>query len=1194
MDPRFLQESGTQVYSGNELLFKGALEAGVALMTGYPGSPVADFFDGAQAVKDWLNERGIVVQLAHNEALSVARVNGAQMGNIRALAVMKSVGAHVASDGMALGNLAKTGHRGGAVVIIGDDPWSDSTQVPADSRFLSQHLHLPVMEPATFQELKDWLAVAFELSQEADCFIGYLVTTNQADGGGSVEARANRVPAVSRTQRVTLDAGAIPVEDTVLLPPRTGRREAGLAGRMDILLRRARELGVNGILRPPTATARVGVVTSGLAYCYLEHALLELGVSGRLPILKLGITHPVDATLVREFAETVEALIVVEEKRAFLETQVTRILKDAFQNGQLPRYISVWGKTFPGGRPGFPETGGLNPSLLIERLAPILGLPAFGVEGVDPQRLAAEATLVEATARYDVTIPARMPTFCPGCPHRDSSSVLLDLKRDFLNPQYMQERHGRGPVDLIFHGDTGCYTMYMFEPTKELMHNYSGMGLGGGTGAGIDPFITNKQIVFMGDSTFYHSGMLAISDSIQHKQDATYLILDNKTTAMTGHQPTPGQDADIVGRPTFPQDIEAIVTGMTRGGAIPVVRINPASRTGYRACLEDTILQDGVKVIIADKECGITYHRRVNRERRQELNREGFFREELHINIDPEVCEFCLECTRATGCPGLAFVDTDFGQKVTIDNSICVEDTACSKRKVCPSFEEVRVFRRQAPPQKAWPDGRGLPVPRPAAFGETWSAYVAGVGGMGVGVITATLVRAGFREGLTVRFCDKKGLAIRNGGVYSHVSFSRNGGVRSPVVPYGKVDLLLGIDLLEAVRGLDPATHFRVASPDHTAAVVNTAKTATVPVLMGKEDFSPADLEHVLQRYTKRAAYAGADCAQIAETWLGSKVYANMVLLGLACQHGLLPVSLESLEWAITQSIRPDDRASNFAAFRLGRALVADPEAYLPRALQPQSYGMLLDDKTQILRRRWRGRGLARAYRELVEEAQRVMDFDDETARHLALRVYDLVQYEDVAYARRYVELVKSVFSKDHPGHGYRATKAVIRYLHKVMAIKDEVYVAHLLTSEEKRRRDLERYDVDPARGDRIEYVHLNRPQFTVFGLNAEWDLRTRNWMLRLMRHAKVLRRLLPGWHARETAFRTWYIELVERFHAEDTAAYRRYAEALEAPETVRGYREVRYPTMAAARQRVAELLRESGGAAPAAEASSLAGVGRS
>ena len=183
VDPRFLKASGAEVFTGNELLIKGALEVdgGVHLLTGYPGSPVAGFFDTMEDIAPLLKAHGIRGCIANNEALGAAMLNGSQMAPLRGICAMKSVGLHVATDALALGNLAGAHPNGGALVLIGDDPWSDSTQVPADSRYLCKHMYLPVLEPATNQELKDWIDLAFKLSREANLFIGYLVTTNQAE-----------------------------------------------------------------------------------------------------------------------------------------------------------------------------------------------------------------------------------------------------------------------------------------------------------------------------------------------------------------------------------------------------------------------------------------------------------------------------------------------------------------------------------------------------------------------------------------------------------------------------------------------------------------------------------------------------------------------------------------------------------------------------------------------------------------------------------------------------------------------------------------------------------------------------------------------------------------------------------------------------------------------------------------------------
>lgn len=1167
-----MQERGIQVYTGMELLLKGALESGVSLLTGYPGSPIADFFNVARSVRDLLKEKGIVLQVANNEALSAARLNGSQMEDIKAIAAMKSVGAHVASDGLALGNLSKSSHRGGALVVIGDDPWSESTQVPSDSRFLAKHLHMPVMEPATFQELKDWVSVGLDLSAKSSLYVAYLITTNLADGGGTVRVYPNQYPRINTKRPVEIDTQSIPVEETVVLSPRTAAREEGLADRYQALIRFSQLHEVNQMLYK-SSRAKIGFITSGLAYSYLEHALRELGLQGQFSILKLGITYPLDEELVLQFCDGLEEVFVIEEKRDFLESQIRTIITRAYQEGKSKRFVPLWGKRFPNGCQGIPSTRGLNPSLLIERLVPLFKERCLGSSDLNLEVLERELALIRETGTLDVSLAQRTPTFCPGCPHRDSSSVLLEVKRKFRDATYMSKRHRREPVDLVFHGDTGCYTMLMFEPNSELMHNYSGMGLGGGTGAGIDPFITNKQAVFMGDSTFFHSGMIAISDAIKHNQDITFIILDNGTTAMTGHQPTPAQELDLMGNPTVVQKIEEIIRGMAQGAGIPVERINPAYREAYRNLIEDTLLKDGVKVIIADKECGITYDRKVQREEKKVIRERGFLPKKRYINITPEVCEYCLECTKATGCPGLTVQKTHYGPKLVTDLSWCKSDGACTKVHACPSFEEI-VLERSRPPDKSFADVRGesLAKPEVPSFEGTWSAYIAGVGGMGIGVVTAILVQAGMKQGYQVCFADKKGLAIRNGGVYSHIFFSKDGRPISPITPYGKANLLIGLDLLEAARSVDPKVNLRVASPRWTTAVVNTHKTPTVTMLLGKEDVKLEDLEDLIRRVSQPGCYFSADLSEVAERYFQNKVFVNLVMLGITYQRGMLPIHLEHLLWAIEKSVPKDAIKENMDAFHLGRLYVQNPGRV--SIGEADTYESVLAEKEEILAHKgWRGKPLSRAYRNFVVRTVAALQMDDETNMHLALRIYDLIQYENLSYARSYARLVREVKRVDRSDYGFQATQAVIHLLYKVMAIKDEVFVAHLLTSVEKRKRDFKRYRIDPNRGDRVTYRHMTRPEFVLFGCRIRFDMVTRDWQLNVMKRMKFLRRLLPGWHAREKAFRDWYIELVKNFHYEDRDSYDSYVEALRVPDAVNGYRDVRYPKMEAARQKAEQLL---------------------
>src|SRR6266850_2485702 len=865
IDPRFLAETGREVFTGNELLVKGCLEVegGVHLMTGYPGSPISGFFDTMGDIKDLLQQKGIRAFQANNEALAAASVNGTQMMPFRAVAAMKNVGVHVAADALALGNLAGAHEQGGAVVIMGEDPWCDSTQVPADSRFICEHLRMPAVEPSDIQELKDWIALCFKLSQVAGLYIGYIVSTAAADGGGTVTCNPNQYPQLNAREKFQLETANVNL-DKVLLPPRTWQHEMKITERFAQTIEVARKLGINRIERGSSNSAPIGFIVTGMAGSYLRHVLADIGLAGQFPILSMGMSYPVDAELVAEFAKLCDTMIVIEERRSFLEKNIRDAAFQTLSHGVASDISArLCGKRFPHGEEGIPDTRGLNYSVLAQKIIPLIK----SIDKIPPQlrngRLTAEFSRLTEASRPRLSVVKevvqRTPTFCPGCPHRDSSAVLLEIRKNLADAAYMKRVHNRPPVDLVSHGDTGCYTMLMFAPTEQLMHNYSGMGLGAGTGSGIDPFITNKQLVFMGDGTFFHSGQIAISNSVKAGQDITYIILENKTTAMTGHQDHAGLDEDMFGNKHAIVDIYNTIRGMAVTAPIRLVKLSPENRDAYKKTLETTILASGVKVIIADKECGITYHRTKAKQERAIIKEKGHLPRKTHMNITPEVCENCLECTKQTACPGLITIDTDYGKKIDTDLTWCVNDGACERVRVsneagtsvkpCPSFEQVTVIRRKRR-RYLLPNMALDKLPEPAekvhemsAPSAAWRCHMSGVGGMGIGVVGAILVRAGHKQGYRVVFQDKKGLAIRNGGVFSQITFVNEGSGQdgrateqaeyptTGSIPYGRANLLLGIDILEAARATDAKAQFRVASRDYTAAVLNMHKQPTVYTL---------------------------------------------------------------------------------------------------------------------------------------------------------------------------------------------------------------------------------------------------------------------------------------------------------------------------------------------------------------------------
>ncbi len=1226
IDPRFLAESGREVFIGNELLVKGCLETqgGVHLLTGYPGSPVAGFFDVLGDIGPLLKKHGMRAYQANNEALGVAAVNGSQMAPMRAIAAMKSVGVHVASDALALGTLAGAHPQGGAVIIMGEDPWCESTQVPADSRFLCEHMRMPVVEPGTLQELKDWVDASFKLSQVAGLYIGYIVTVAHADGGGTVECRGNQFPVLNTNEKVELETGKVDLE-RVLLPPRTWRRELAIGERYRVTMEKARELGINRIDRgmgvspmqhgrdahATQESAPIGFIVTGMGGPYLDHVLAELGLGGVFPVLNMGMSYPVDVRMVEEFSRLCKHMIVIEERRSFLEKNIRDSAYQQLQHEVASDVVNrLYGKRFPvlhgrdahATQEGIPDTRGLNYSVLAQKLIPLIqsidAIPAELRNG----RLTAELARLREVSKPKLEIlsseiVSRTPTFCPGCPHRDSSAALLEIRKNLSDAKYMMETHGRKPVDMVAHGDTGCYTMLMFAPTEQLMHNYSGMGLGGGTGSGIDPFITNKQLVFMGDGTFFHSGQLAISNSIKANQDICYIILENGTTAMTGHQEHAGVDEDLLGNKHYIQDIEKILRGMAAHTPIKIVKMSPADRDDYKKTLEATILSDGVKIIIADKECGITRQRTVSRGERKIIKEHGFLPTKTHMNVTQEVCENCLECTKQTACPGLTVVDTDYGKKIDTDLTWCVNDGACERVrtsneygtsvKPCPSFEQVTILRKKRK-RYTLPNMHLDRLPEPGfvhemkAVGASWRVHMAGVGGMGIGVVGAILVRAGHKEGYRVIFQDKKGLAIRNGGVYSQMTFVNDGSTGvSPMphgrdahathtgsIPYGKADLLLGVDVLEAARATDPREGFRVAHRKNTAAVLNLHKQPTVFTLLGRDDFDPEKLRDEVYRHCREDLSYAKNLSQICEERLGSKQFVNIMMLGVAYQLGLIPVSAHSIAWSIKDTIKREHR-KNLKAFNIGRKLALEPRA-LPVKPVPETWEQLVTNKSRILRRtKFSGRRWAGDFEKLVNTAMKLMrHLSDETKYDLALRIYDLMQYQDFHYAKKYMDLVRSVYRRDSIENKFAATGAAVMNLAKVMLIKDEPYVSYLLTRYEKKQRDLAKYAVDVANGDKLVYRHHTRPEFVIFGKRYRLNITTTDWMLNIARHGKFVRKL-KAWHPRETSFREWYIGLLDGIDLSNPTSYGRAMKILKCPEEVSGYREIRYPKMDRARELV-------------------------
>ena len=1232
MDDRFTQNDGQQVFAGSELLVKGALETdgGVRLFTGTPGAPLAGYFDALAKIAPDLAKRDQVTRRALDGPSAVATVNGAQIAGCRTIATLSATALSQAVEPLGHGVLAGVRNDSGAVIVCGDDPWQDSVTLPTDSRYIAEQVRLPLLEPAEPQEVKDWVGLAFRLGQAGVSYVGLRLTVALAEGGGTVRCRPNQHPQLDQSGRRLLSyrRDIEPWVSPTLPWPESAHGEAESRSRLTALKAEAARLGLNRIVNRPQKgeVVPLGFVAAGMAYACLTQALAQMGLAGRLPILKLGLTYPVDEVIVTDMARQCRRLVVIEDRRDFVERQIAGILDPLKLAGEW--LAELYGRRFPGGQAGggIPDTGALHPSMLIERLAPLLRdhptiLP-LSLSSRPKAPLAAELERIRRTADLDLHLPDRTPTFCAGCPHRDTASALLELQDDFADPQYMLAKHTREPVELICHGDGGCSSLLRHPPNKSLWHSYSGQGFGSATAAGAESFVQNRQLVFMGDGTFFQSGQSAIGQSIHLGQDVTYVILDNKTMAQSGRRchagtaddagipqatdAAPQDEAAITrrgradkqrrpasGQAVFALDIERIVQGMISKQLrreARVVKINPADRRRYRNLLEQMVLADGVKIIIADKACGLTRRRTAQAQRRRAESEQGYVPRQTFANIDPQVCDDCRQCVRMAGCPGLALAQTSRGSTVQIDQSACINDKACQRINVCPAFEQVTVVRRRAPRREYDRiDTADLPdPPRPIhAEQETWRCFVAGVGGMGVGAAARILASAGNAMGYRIQFGQDKGSAVRTGRAYCQLVYTRSGhdndnGLTTASVPYGTCDLLVGVDLLEAARGIDPAHGYRVAAPDRTAVTVNAVALPTVTNLMGLDTIDQGELDRTLRSRAHPDRYCSFDVSELSRRLFGSGLYANVMLLGMAYQNGFLPLHREALEQAI-EHVLPDALRQNLEAFAVGRLIVADPRRldFESPAGSETVWGVYRAGIAALSERFGSRRGgrIARRLRRLIRDTRReagAFGRDPLLVADLIAAAHDCVIWGGLDYARRYCSRIARVASLDHSARGFELAQTVVRNLARVMLIKDEVYVSTLLTSDQKRRRDLARFNIDLDAQDQIIYRRVHRPEFSLLRRRFSFEWTSRDWQLRLMSRVGWLRRLMPRWHQREQRFRDWYERLVDQVDLSPDSTpeqYERWLAALGTPEMVSGFREVAYPKMAAAQRRADQLL---------------------
>lgn len=1037
-----------------------------AYVSGYQGSPLGTIDFAMRPMTSLLEEFAVDFRPGMNESLAATAVQGTQsvpalgsdLAGVTGYWYGKAPGVDQALDAIRHGNLMGSHPLGGVVAFVGDDATAKSSTVPGGSERALRSAYVPVLAPCDPRDVLTYGLHGVALSRATGLWAALKIATNVADGSAVVTMDlpgfAPVIPEldghVYRHQVRTSPAAKLAVE-----------MERNLHEvRLPLAIAYAERNGLNKITHRSGAD-RIGVIATGYPYLELRQALSDMRLDddalGRLGIrvLKVGMPWPLDPRIVHEFAEGLEEIVVVEDKGPFLES----IVKDRLYN--MATHPLVVGTRDEHDRPLLPNFGGIDADTITRALGPRI-LARGDVPSV---RARIDALAVDRPVTIPLTIAARTPYFCSGCPHNIATKV---------------------PDDALTGAGIGCHGMVTMMEQGQA-GQVTGLTQMGGEGAqwnGQMPY-TNATHLFqnLGDGTLAHSATLAIRSSVAAGVNITYKILYNAAVAMTG-----GQDA--VGGYTVPQlcrslaaeGVGRVIVTTDHPEHYRGVRLPPVAEVRARsqiATAQNELREiPGVTVLIHDQPCAAEQRRKRKRGLAPDPNR--------RVMINERICEGCGDCGRKSNCLSVMPTETKFGRKTRIDQSSCNKDYSCVDGD-CPAFLMItpnpngtgRAARPVVPI-----DADQLPPPRTLTAHEEFTVRITGIGGTGVVTLAQVLATAGFLEGWASRGLDQVGLSQKAGPVVSDVKFTVAQREESNRITAANCDLYLGCDLLVA----GDAGNLTVANPDRTIAVVSTADVPNGAMIRRPESAFPehAPIIGAIDGRTRRDHNRYVDANRIAEELLGGAQFANIVLLGSAYQAGAVPLSTHAIEKAI--ELNGTSSEANIQAFRRGRQAVGDPTG-LESALdgtRPAPPGPA---------------PLTGRAAELVGTV--APESDSALAAALRLRVPDLIEYQSEHYAERYVAVVAKAAAAEAAAapRGSALTEAVAFALHKLMAYKDEYEVARLALDE------TEQANVRAAFGPGAKTVWmLHPPVLKVLGMRRKVALghwfvapfQTLRWMRRL------------------------------------------------------------------------------------------------
>ena len=974
LDDKYTLESGVVYLTGIQALVRlpidqmrrdrrDGLNTG-AFISGYEGSPIGGYDLALLRTEKLLGQYNIHFQPGVNEDLAATSVMGSQIIDVLAPTKVDGVvgfwygkgpGVDRSGDIFRHANLAGTGRNSAAIVLAGDDHSCKSSTIPHQSDFSLMNAGMPFLYPGNVQEVLDYGQLAVALSRYSGAWVGLKLVTDICDGGGTVRVRPDQ-PAI------TLPDGYLKHTDPRVVAP------ISLALEAEVNIRRleaARDFArANHVNRwyGARSNAWLGLCTAGKSYYDLVQALRDLGLSDRdleqlgIRVAKFGMTFPLEPQFAREFAEGLEAIIVIEEKRSFLELQ----LKDALYS--MTRRPQVVGKLDEAGVSLFPPINELDP----DRIARVVGETVarrYPVESV----LARLDRISEVAGRPKELLQLRAPNFCSGCPHNRSTLLL--------------EGQAAG-------GGIGCHTMALrLVDSGRQFQFLTHMGGEGAPWIGMSPFVGRKHVFQnIGDGTFFHSGSLAIRACIAAGVNITYKILYNGHVSMTGGQ-------DVVGGlpvPELTRKLEAegvrktvvLAEDVSRyEGLTLAMNAELRDRSELPRTLAEMEKIPGVTAIIYDQECAAEKRRKRSRGKLEEPT--------LRLVINEEVCEGCGDCVKQSNCMSLNPVATARGQKMRIHQPSCNKDYSCALGD-CPSFVTVKIKKGTGLRKPPVPELPVADVPAPARMAEIgpsgYRIFLPGIGGTGVVTINALLATAAWIEGLNVVTLDQTGTAQKGGAVVSHILLS-SGPIEAPTrTNVANADLILGFDLIGAAN----PENLKVATPDRTVAVLNTDLTPTVDSIRGGAVLAgPQRMLDQINAVTRAGYNVYADANRLAERLFGTHLASNIFLLGVAWQAGLVPVTLESLEQAI--ELNGVEAATMRNAFKWGRKYYQDAAWVESHIAPPVRRAAAELDRVAELRA-YQSDTYAREFEEFVDEVgRRAPALKDTVARQL----FKLMTYKD-------------------------------------------------------------------------------------------------------------------------------------------------------------------------------------------------------